>query len=173
MQYPNQTAIVVNGPVPVWVQITFINIKKVNGVEEEFTADFYFMATWPDASACAPGTTPDDTPFDASNAWLPALDFININGPATAYVTNPYTLTVFPKARFEAARTNPAKMRNITQAAWGNCWVNFDQRYTGGFSTSLNLEEFPYDKQYVLITLESQSYDTKKLQVCSYLIIDI
>ncbi len=68
-KYPNSTLIDINGGVPVFVQIQFIQVKKINGVEEEFTADFYFRAWWPDQSVCPNGANPEDMQFDAGNSW--------------------------------------------------------------------------------------------------------
>ena len=134
-------------------------------MEEEFTSDFYFSATWPDASVCAAGSNPEDNQFDPGNSWTPNFDFTNINGPIQAYVNNPYSIISTPVQKFQSAKTNPSKPRNVLNEYWGNCWVNFDQRYTGAFSTPLKLDEFPYDKQNVTISLESQLYDSTKLQV--------
>jgi len=65
------------------------------------------------------------------------------------------------KLKNKVDRFNPP--RNILNEGWGNCWVLFDQRFTGAFTNPLDLEDFPYDKQTVSINIESQAYTSDKL----------
>ncbi len=59
------------------------------------------------------------------------FDFTNVNGGAYAYVANPYSVVPPPvdKLKNKVDRFNPP--RDILNEGWGNCWVLFDQRFTG------------------------------------------
>ena len=50
--YPNQTKIIINGPVPVIVVIHFVMIKNVNPASSTFDTKFYLNLYWPDDSVC-------------------------------------------------------------------------------------------------------------------------
>ena len=69
-EYGGDTALqAAAGGVPVIVQIVFIAVKKINGVEQEFNADFYLTAYWPDRSVCPPPTDISSCQFDPNNMW--------------------------------------------------------------------------------------------------------
>ncbi len=61
----------------------------------------------------------------------PMFDFTNVNGGTYAYVANPYSVVPPPEDKLnnKVNKLNPP--RDLLKEGWGNCWVLFDQRFTG------------------------------------------
>ena len=51
--YSNITKIALYGAVPVIVIVSFIDVQKIDGVEQVFNTDFYMRLFWPDSSVCS------------------------------------------------------------------------------------------------------------------------
>ena len=86
--------------------------------------------------------------------WNPQVEFPNLRGSVTTTISNPYSIVSAPTSYLNDLNDGASIL-----SKWGNTWVVSDQRYSGTFSTTLYLQNFPYDKQDVQIFIESALYD--------------
>eukprot|EP00697_Spironema_sp_BW2_P010497 gnl/Spiro4/25782_TR12827_c0_g1_i1.p1 gnl/Spiro4/25782_TR12827_c0_g1~~gnl/Spiro4/25782_TR12827_c0_g1_i1.p1 ORF type:complete len:406 (+),score=60.07 gnl/Spiro4/25782_TR12827_c0_g1_i1:497-1714(+) len=54
--------------------------------------------------------------------------------------------------------------RDVSQEDWGGVWVTYNQRYTGVFTCTLRLYDFPFDVQDMVLAIESGLYTSDLLQ---------
>jgi len=134
-------------PTKVYVQMLVNSIEKIDGVEQQFEADFYLSLFWYD-----PNINGSATSFDTNNWWTPDLDFQDTNGaPEKLLQTTEYSIN--------RAITDTIPDADHPTDPWGE----YDQRYTGAFKTPLDLHNFPFDNQALRIVFESANWDNKTL----------
>lgn len=108
-----------SGTTRVSVALYLIDLIEINGSDQSFLADIFLRARWHDDEMV--GRFDQMTMLDVDDVWRPVLLFVNQRG------VNP-TLP-------EVVRVAP------------NGTVQYAQRFTGRFSTFLDLRDFPLDRQ--------------------------
>lgn len=135
----------------VYVTMTFNNLGKLDGPEQQFFADFYFNYFWCDPRLKTKIQKKQN--FDTKTDWYPVLEWVNARPSVTQVTKDPYGVTgTFP---FNMKDDDPNK--NCT--TWGLAAT----RYIGSFLAKLALESFPFDTQIVPFYLESSQYDNNTL----------
>lgn len=121
-------------PIRVEVGVFLIDIVDVDELKESFKVDFVLSLAWRDLrlSAEVRGGALDDCSLGLGDIWDPDVHPVNQRG-----VTR------------EGAQ-------DVDIAPDGT--VRFSERVTGELSTSLDLDEFPFDKQWLRIQLASFEY---------------
>lgn len=121
-------------PIRVEVGVLLIDIVDVDELHESFKADFILSLTWrdPRLSAAARGEAMDDCSLGLADIWDPDVHPVNQRG-----------VTREPEQDVDIAPDGTAR---------------FTERVTGELSTSLDLNEFPFDTQRLRIQLASFEY---------------
>lgn len=101
------------------VALYLIDLLEVNGSDQSFLADVFLRARWHDDGLV--GRFDEMTVLDADDVWHPLLLIVNQRGVSASLP--------------EVVRVEP------------NGTVQYAQRFTGRFSTSLDLRDFPLDRQ--------------------------
>lgn len=114
-------------PREVAIVLILTDLSEVNGAEQSFTADVFMRASWHDPSLV--DATAGIRTLDYDEVWHPSLFVYNTR---TATESFPRELMVRPDGR-----------------------VAYLQRYTGKFSTRLDLQEFPLDSQEFRVQLSA------------------
>jgi len=135
------------GTQTVYVQMLINAIEKIDGVEQQFQADFYVSLYWQD-----PAITMCNATFDPALSWVPDIDFQDTNGKPDTLLDDTYT--VICNIGEIAAAATPSNVP----------WIEFDQRYTGLFKTPLDLHTFPFDTQAASIKIESGNWNSTFLK---------
>ncbi len=115
----------VDPPREVKIGLAIADLSEVNGAEQSFSADVFMLATWKDP-ALAGGSSALRT-LRLDDVWHPTLLIYNRRSVAE---TMPNQVMVRPDGT-----------------------VTYLQRYTGEFSTPMNLREFPRDQQEFFVWL--------------------
>jgi len=109
-------------------------ISQVDAVNQAFFADFYLQAWWQDSTFYDAGQQSTATTLD------PTIEFQNADGSITCS-NNAYYAIDGPTG--------------VT----GDNWVTSNQRYFGGFNSPQDLANFPFDKQDLVLGIESNLWD--------------
>ena len=120
------------------------------GVSQTFAVDFFLLSMYaapnPDSTGLScPNVTHCDTLGVASISkfWQPRLEFINSATNFLALTDEPYSFAPDP----------PFDLTEVLGASYtlpdGWVWILMDQRYSGTFSTELNMNAFPMDIQHL------------------------
>ena len=115
-------------PREVKVALVLTDLTEVDGAAQSFLADVFMVATWNDPDLA--GAEGKRT-LDLDDVWHPTLLIIN---------------------RRSVTESLPTKV--VVQPNGG---VMYLQRYTGQFSASMNLREFPRDRQEFFVQLVAPS----------------
>jgi neurotransmitter-gated ion-channel len=114
-------------PTEVWLQIYVIDVDDVNSAEQNFGASVYYEARWINPAEKHPGPLPVFK--DISHIWTPSLTIAN---QQMAWDSYPDFVEIAPDGM-----------------------VTYRQRVWARFSQTLNLHNFPFDKQVLTIHLVS------------------
>jgi gamma-aminobutyric acid receptor subunit beta len=114
-------------PTEVWLQIYVLDVDDVNSAEQNFGASVYYEARWKSPAHKHPGPMPIFK--DISHIWTPSLTIAN---QQMAWDSYPDFVEIAPDGT-----------------------VTYRQRTWARFSQSLNLHNFPFDKQELTIHLVS------------------
>ncbi|HEY7160226.1 MAG TPA: hypothetical protein VH815_03160 [Acidobacteriota bacterium] len=109
-------------PTPVTVTIFVVDLRDIEGVRQNFTADVLVRLQWKDPRLASNEPL---RKLPADQIWNPGIQIVNRTSIQT-------TLPEFLDVDHE-----------------GN--INYRQRFIGEFSCWLNLSEFPFDKQLIPI----------------------
>ncbi|MEP4077144.1 hypothetical protein [Haloferula sp.] len=112
-------------PVEVRIQILLIDLEKISGADQNFTANLGYGARWKDDRLRHDG--PGNTIRPLSEIWHPQLQIVNQQR--------------LQRTLPEEARISPEGEVSTIQRVWGQ------------FSQPLILEEFPFDQQYMKTSL--------------------
>jgi len=134
--------------VSVYVSILFNSVSKIDGVEQDFSCDFYISAYWYDPCGN------QSNPFDPTQNFIPGLEFSNVLGAPDTFITNSYYyLGLQADGGLDGLFTDPSSIPFYN--ATNGSWMGWDQRYFGSFSTPLMLQDFPFDRQSASLTIDS------------------
>lgn len=142
-----------NTPTIAYLKLFVNQLNKIDGVEQSFTSDFYLTTYWEDSSV--------EGDYDPNTHWNPQLEFVNVFGDATQTISNPYSTLRGEDISADLAKLSPLPLENQT-------WIKSDQRFIGDFLTTLNLRDFPFDKQNAIIKIESATYNTEVVKLAPF-----
>jgi len=117
----------VEGAREVQIALLLVDLTAVNDAEQSFSADVFLVATWHDPELA--GQSEEIRTLGFHEAWHPTLLIFNRQDVSES---RPEEVTVQPDGT-----------------------VTYLQRYTGEFSASLDLREFPRDRQDFFVWLVS------------------
>lgn len=126
-----------SGPTRVEVFLYLIDLTKVDGASQSFTADLFVATRWRDPRLASPGGTMRRMNLD--NVWNPRIQIVNQRAVRTSF---PDLVDVEP-----------------------NGTVTARQRYFGDFSTRLDLHDFPLDRHTIGFTLATPGYTSHEIQL--------
>lgn len=125
--------------IPVKVGFYLIDVKKIDDVEQTYTADIFFNLTWSDPrlSQKALGKSLKYCVFDEKNIWSPTVIHVNRN-------------------------KGEKLLNSVTRVdAQGN--VNMKQRYVGDLTSDLDFADFPFDDQWLNFILVAVGLDASNI----------
>ena len=114
-------------PRTVSVSLHIISIDGIDSASETFRADFYVSSQWRDP--VPENVNPENA--GCSKTAKPLIEFMN------------------------SRDVEPLGEEALTRVSPEACLLQ--RRYTGTFSSRMNLEDFPFDEQFLTIALESQN----------------
>jgi hypothetical protein len=114
-----------------------IDVSRVTGADQSFTADLFVLMTWRDHRLEGVFETEQRVPLD--EVWNPRLQVLNRRDIETT----------FP----EQAEITPDGQ------------VTYRQRYFGSFSAPLDLHDFPLDRQRFIIRLVVPGYSPEEVRL--------
>jgi hypothetical protein len=128
-------------PTKVSVGIVFLDVTKIDDVNQTFTADFYFIYRWSDPRLDVGGeaSAPEVRIYEFNEIWNPQLVILNQRN------LKDYYDEVF---RVDAS---------------GN--VQYVQRFFGELSSPLDLKDYCFDQQVLPIQIASARYSPKELML--------
>lgn len=128
-------------PVKVTVDFTLVDLIAIKDAQQLFTADLVLSMNWhdPRLSVAARGTSLEGCRFGRADVWHP--DIGSINRLALTFIFGP----------------------RVTVDSDGH--VHSEVRGFGDFSSSLNLREFPFDRQDLRVQMTSFKYGPKELEL--------
>ena len=126
------------------------------GVSQTFAVDFFLLSMYAAPNPASTGLScPNVTHCDTlgvasiSKFWQPRLEFINSATNFLALTDEPYSFAPDP----------PFDLTEVLGAGYtlpdGWVWILMDQRYSGTFSTELNMNAFPMDIQHLEMVRKS------------------
>ncbi|KAJ8307908.1 hypothetical protein KUTeg_014555, partial [Tegillarca granosa] len=113
----------------VFIKIVFLKIGEINTVTEQFEAEVFIQARWSE-KALDHATTTDKVDF--SSYWNPELLVQNVMGT--------------PQSNL---------WREVMYAKSGEAFIVEKRKIKGKFAENLELEDFPFDYQYLSILISS------------------
>ncbi|QKX06934.1 gamma-aminobutyric-acid receptor subunit beta [Aquimarina sp. TRL1] len=130
-------------PVAMDVKIQVNKIYGINTVDETYSVDGYFVASW--YNDAFDKAAQDIRIYENNNAdeiigkliWIPAFEFINVIGNRN--VSNKQII-IHPNGK-----------------------ITYNERFNAVFTTEMNFRKFPFDSQKFVVQLEGFSYDTNTL----------
>jgi uncharacterized membrane protein YhaH (DUF805 family) len=114
-------------PRTVSVSLHIISIDEIDSASETFHADFYISFRWHDPAL--ENVNPEKA--DCSKTGKPLIEFMN------------------------SRDVESLGEEVLEMVSPGTCLLQ--RRYTGTFSSRMDLEDFPFDEQFLTIALESQN----------------
>jgi len=148
-----------------WIQMQYVEIHNIDGVEQAFHADFYMKSTWA-ADNVGNFSVGDVLKSETVNdkIWTPQLDFINAREEVTRLVDEPFAFVDAPDfTPTYPDPSNPGQRLPYTKLD-SEIWVTEDQRYQCDFTTPLNMRAFPFDRQFMEFLIESY-WEVDTLQI--------
>ena len=112
-------------PREVKIGLLMTDMTEVNGAEQSFTADVFMLATWHDPELA--GGSDSIRTLDYDDVWHP-------------------TLLIYNRRSVTKSMPNEVMVRP-------DGTVTYLQRFTGQFSSPMNLREFPRDRQEFFVWL--------------------
>ena len=126
-----------DGPVPVRVTVSVLDLDDVNSVKQSFVANVYYEARWRDARLAHGGTGERAMPL--TSVWHPRLVFLN---QQRVIQTLPEVVEVSPDGD-----------------------VRYRQRVWGPFSQPLEVENFPFDEQTFDLLLVPAGFELDEVRL--------
>lgn len=124
-------------PTRVEIGLFLLDLPKIDDLNQEFTVDLYVTASWRDSRLAQEGA--DERLLPMASIWHPALGAVN-RRDISSYLP-------------ETARVDSA----------GGVLV--EQRLSGEFSSSFDLEGFPADEQVLTVRLASYHHGPDELEI--------
>lgn len=125
------------GTTKIEVLIWVLNIDSINSAMQTFDANIFIRLIWKDPRLIHTDNGPVKYLLD--KIWNPDCQIANAG--RLLRKTHPRTATVQPDGT-----------------------VNYNQRYVGSFSQPLNLNDFPFDKQKLILNLIAPEYTPEEIQ---------
>lgn len=122
------------------IGIFLIDVSKINGAEQSFTADLFVLLSWHDARLEGAVESTERVPLDS--VWNPRIQIINRRQIQTTF---PDQAEVAPDGT-----------------------VTTRQRYFGTFSSPLELHDFPLDRQRFSIRLVVPGYGPDEVRLVPF-----
>ena len=129
---PNREA----GPTKVTVGAIFLDIDGINGADQTFDANFFYMLSWSDPRLAH---DQERKSMPLNEVWHPRIQILN---QQKVWPTFPEVVSIAPDGQ-----------------------VVYRQRVWGTFSQPLNLRDFPFDRQSLSIQLVTAGYTVKDLEL--------
>lgn len=123
----------------VLVALYLIDLLEIDGADQSFLADVFLRARWHDDELV--GRFDEMTLLDAEDVWRPLLLIVNQRSVEASLP--------------EVVRVEP------------NGTVRYAQRFTGRFSTSLDLRDFPLDRQTFYIWVIGNRLSDRDFEVAA------
>ena len=134
-------------------------------MSQTFAVDFFLLSMYAAPNPASTGLScPNVTHCDTlgvasiSKYWQPRLEFINSATNFLALTDEPYSFAPEP----------PFDLTDVLGAGYtlpdGWVWILMDQRYSGTFSTELNMNAFPMDIQHLEMVSSSS---TRRIPHCA------
>ena len=125
------------GPTRVTLAGYFLDVTEIHSAQQSFTANVYFEAKWRDKRLAHPGRAPVRKDLEA--VWNPGLQIVNQRNLT-------YT---FP---------------DLVEISPGGD-VTYRQRVWGDFSQSLDLRDFPMDRQVYTVEIAAMGYPPDEVEL--------
>jgi hypothetical protein len=127
-------------PTKVYIGLYLIDLIFIDDVNQSFTADFYVVVRWNDPRLAVenPSETQMLRHFDTEEIWQPMIYIIN-------------------------QRRLSRQLDNIFRVDPGGN-VQYVQRFSGEFSSPLDLKNFPFDKQKLALQVVSFRYGPEEVE---------
>ena len=113
------------GPTEVATMLYVLDVREIDGSRQTFAADIFIRMRWNDSRLASEG----NKTFSLNEVWNPGIQVVN---------------------RITVQSTFP----EIVEVD-GNGNATYRQRYTGQFSTKMDLKKFPFDRQRISIRFAS------------------
>jgi hypothetical protein len=126
-----------DGPVPIRVTVSALDLDDVDSVKQSFVANVYYEARWRDARLAHDG--PAERTMPLSSVWNPRLQFLN---QQRVVQTLPEVVEVSPDGE-----------------------VLYRQRVWGPFSQPLDVEDFPFDEQTFDLLLAPAGFELDEVRL--------
>jgi len=126
-----------NGSTRVHVAIFILDVGEINNVSQSFDANVYFELHWQDPRLTHDG--PNEISRSLNDVWHPRIMFIN---QQKIWPTFPEIVEILPDGE-----------------------VTYKQRVWGTFSQPLELKDFPFDQQILMIQLASSGYSPQEIEL--------
>jgi hypothetical protein len=124
-------------PTDITVQLFLLDVTRIQGASQSFTADLFMLLTWKDERIAGPGTGPLRLPVDS--VWNPQIQIIN---------------------QQRVDRTFPEL---VDVASDGT--VTYRQRVYGEFSAPMELHKFPMDEHRIGFRFVVPRYTTDEVRI--------
>lgn len=122
-------------PTPVEVRVFVVDVFAINNVDQEFSADVFFRATWKDPRLAGEAARK----LALADVWHPSISIVNERDLDDRM---PKVVTVEPDGT-----------------------VTFLQRLIGTFSARMDLHEFPHDQQTLPVGLVCIGYTPEEVEL--------
>jgi hypothetical protein len=132
------------GPTEVTVGLFLIDVSRVDGADQSFTADLFILQSWSDPRLAGAFAATEKVPLE--DIWSPRLQILNQRQISTT----------FP----DQAEVSP------------DGTVVTRQRYFGTFSAPLDLHDFPLDRQRFFIRLVVPGYGPDEVTLVPFSVAD-
>jgi hypothetical protein len=129
---PNREA----GPTKVTVAAIILDINRINGADQTFDANFFYMLSWSDPRLAH---DQERKSMPLNEVWHPRIQILN---QQKVWPTFPEVVSIAPDGQ-----------------------VVYRQRVWGTFSQPLNLRDFPFDRQNLSIQLVTAGYTPNDLEI--------
>jgi len=140
----------------------------MSGVAQTFMVDFFLLSMYAAPNPPSTGLVCSNTSYcdplgvsDIKHFWQPRLEFINSATNFATLTDEPYSFA--PDPPFDLTDTLGANY--ALPDGW--VWILTDQRYSGTFSTELNMNAFPMDIQHLeMVGARDETVGRARGQLC-------
>jgi hypothetical protein len=126
------------GPAKIEIECFIIDVANINDHEQTFEADISIRLMWQDSRLARPGES-DVVTVPLSDVWNPRLRIAN---------------------QREVKEHFPDVVRIAADG-----WVTFEQRYSGDFTSTADISDFPLDERTIAITLVTADHSAKEIEL--------
>jgi hypothetical protein len=128
-----------NEPLVVHGALVLLDVSKIDGADQSFTADLFMLLQWRDARLASSAEGTRQAPL--SSVWNPRVQIIN---QRRIWKTFPESVDITPDGT-----------------------VTYRQRFYGQFASPLDLHDFPLDEHEFSIQLVVPGYAPEEIQIVS------